>query len=110
MKLLFDQNVSPKLVSLLKDLFSGSLHVQNIELGSGSDDIVWSFAKKENLIIVTKDADFSERIFFYGFPPKVIWIRRGNCSTNIIESLLRKHYQEILNLSQDKETGTLIIR
>ncbi|MBW8049632.1 MAG: hypothetical protein FVQ77_04700 [Cytophagales bacterium] len=110
MKLLFDQNLSPKLILSLEDLFENSLHVQTIGLDKESDDKVWSFAKKENYIIITKDADFSERVFFHGYPPKVIWIKRGNCSTKIIESLLRDHYKEILNLSQHEETGILILR
>ena len=109
MKLLFDQNLSPTLVLLLKDIFEGSIHVQAIGLGNENDDLVWNYAKKENLIIVTKDLDFSERVSSYGFPPKVVWIRRGNCTTNTIESLLRDNYKDIIELDKNKDKGTLIL-
>ena len=109
MKLLFDQNLSPTLVLLLKDIFEGNIHVQAIGLGNADDDLVWNYAKKENLIIVTKDIDFSERVHSSGFPPKVIWIRRGNCSTNTIESLLRDNYKDIIEFDKNDDNGTLIL-
>jgi predicted nuclease of predicted toxin-antitoxin system len=48
-------------------------------------------------MIVTKDADFSEFGVVKGFPPKIIWIRRGNCSTSDIETILRENYWLIGN-------------
>jgi len=109
MKLLFDQNLSPRLVLLLKNIFKDSVHVQTIGLDSADDDLVWNYAKKENLIIVTKDIDFSERVHSFGFPPKVVWIRRGNCSTNTIESLLRDNYKDIIEFDKNDDNGTLIL-
>lgn len=60
-------------------------------------------------MIVTKDADFSELGLIKGFPPKIIWIRRGNCSTREIETILRDNYSAISTLSEDSETGTLTL-
>ncbi len=60
-------------------------------------------------MIVTKDADFSELGVVKGFPPKIIWIRRGNCSTQNIESILRENYSAIRALSEDLETGILAL-
>jgi predicted nuclease of predicted toxin-antitoxin system len=79
--LVFDHNLSPKLVDRLNDLYPSSTHVDYVGLGTATDAEVWSFAHVNDLMIVTKDADFSELIVLRGFPPKVIWIRRGNCST-----------------------------
>jgi predicted nuclease of predicted toxin-antitoxin system len=75
MKLLFDQNLSPRLVSALTDLFPGSEHVEEKGLGAASDRAVWNYAQISNLIIVTKDSDFNELSLMLGDPPKIIWTR-----------------------------------
>jgi len=89
MTLLFDHNLSPRLVQSLVDAFPGSLHVRTIGLHKASDNAVWDYAAEHGLTIVSKDADFRQRSFLEGHPPKVIWIRRGNCRTGDIETLLR---------------------
>ncbi len=109
MKLLFDHNLSPRLIHLLNDLYPGSNHLYLMGLDQKSDHIVWDTAKVDGYIIVTKDSDFNELSILNGFPPKVIWIRLGNCSTKEIESLLRKNYEIILNFSQDQSTGIIAL-
>jgi predicted nuclease of predicted toxin-antitoxin system len=109
MKLLFDQNISPRLVEKLAHLFPDSVHVYLIGLDHELDRIIWEYARDNDFIIVTKDADFSEISLLEGFPPKVIWIRRGNCSTNEIEIMLRRHYGLIESLSHDPTEGVLIL-
>ena len=59
MKLLFDQNLSPKLVHRLADLFPGSGHVQSVGLGCADDDQVWEHTRLNGFTIVTKDADYN---------------------------------------------------
>ena len=96
MRLLFDQNLSPRLVGVLADLYPDSLHVRAAGLAAADDDIVWDYAGREGFTLVSKDADFHQRSFLFGYPPKVVWIRRGNCSTDDIERLLRQHNAEVL--------------
>ena len=84
MKLLFDHNLSPRLVSLLVDIYPDSNHLYLLVLDQESDYYVWEIAKIQDYIIVTKDSDFNELLILKGFPPKVIWIRLGNCSTKTI--------------------------
>ena len=57
MKLLFDQNLSPRLVNALTDLYPDSDHVFNLNLDQASDNKVWNFALDRGFAIVTKDAD-----------------------------------------------------
>ena len=57
MKLLFDENLSYKLVRLLEDLFPNSIHVRDIDLKAADDPLVWEYAKDNDLILVSKDAD-----------------------------------------------------
>jgi len=109
MRLLFDQNISPHLVKRLSDLFPDSIHVYSVELDQEIDEVVWEYARDNNLIIVTKDADFSELGLLRSYPPKVIWIRRGNCSTNEIENLIRRHFDSIETLVNDPGSGVLML-
>ncbi len=107
--LLFDQNISPRLIERLVDLYPGSVHVSMLGMGKAMDIEIWQYAYDNDYMIVTKDADFSEFGLVKGFPPKIIWIRRGNCSTQEIEMILRESYSEIGALSEDAETGILTL-
>jgi predicted nuclease of predicted toxin-antitoxin system len=107
MKLLFDQNLSPRLVTLLHSLFPGSEHVSTAGLDKASDAEVWQYAQANGLVIVSKDSDFSDLAVIRGFPPKVIWLQIGNCTTMQIETLIRNHVEAIEELGNDENTGVL---
>ena len=109
MKLLFDQNLSPRLVRRLTDLYPDSNHVYLIGLDTAPDPIIWEYARDNDFIIVTRDADFSDLNVMLGYPPKVIWIRRGNCTTQEIETMLCVNYQAIEALAADKNVGLLTL-
>ncbi len=109
MKLLLDENLSPRLVGMLGDLFPDSVHVHNAGLGGDDDGAVWSYAKAHGFSIVSKDSDFMERSVFEGYPPKVIWVRLGNCSTSDVEKLLRSSFDVIRGfLAASEETCLLL--
>jgi len=108
-KLLFDQNLSPRLVRRLTDLYPDSNHVYLIGLDTAPDPIIWEYARDNDFIIVTRDADFSDLNVMLGYPPKVIWIRRGNCTTQEIETMLRVNHQAIEALAADKNVGLLTL-
>ena len=101
MKLLFDENLSNKLVRLLADIFPDSVHVREVGLKEADDSVVWEYAKSNELIIVSKDSDMHQRSFVFGYPPKVVWVRMGNCSTSDVERLLRKHFAVIQAFHED---------
>ena len=109
MKLLFDQNLSPTLIGLLSDLFPESVHVRDAGLRASSDEAVWDYAIDEKFVIISKDSDFRQRSFLFGSPPKVVWIRRGNCLTNEIEAIIRSHYDDLLDFDQAESTAFLAL-
>ena len=109
MRLLFDQNLSPRLAVLLADLHPGSTHVRDEGLQSADDDVVWDYAMRERCVIVSKDADFHQRSFLLGHPPKVIWIQRGNCRTDEITVLLRQRHADMLAFEQDETASFLAL-
>lgn len=89
MKLLFDENLPPRLADVLQDQFPGSAHVDSCGLGSADDEAIWEYAKREGFTIISKDSDFQDRSVLHGGPPKVIWLRIPNSSTKEIAALLR---------------------
>ena len=109
MKLLFDENLSPRLVPALADLFPDSAHVDLLGMGGEPDPVIWEYAKYHGFVLVSKDSDFHERSLLYGHPPKVVWIRRGNCSVRHIEMILRNKAADIERLKVDDELTYLIL-
>jgi predicted nuclease of predicted toxin-antitoxin system len=109
MKLLFDENLSPKLPSRLSDAFPDSLHVREVGMNATIDPIVWDYAKDNDLMIVSKDSDMHDLSLVFGNPPKVIWLRLGNCSTRQVESLLRRELEAIQLFYEDKELSLLAL-
>jgi predicted nuclease of predicted toxin-antitoxin system len=107
MKLLFDQNLSPKLVDRLADMFAGSTHVWRIGLDEAADQVVWEFARTNGFTIVTKDADYRDLGTLLGHPPLVLWLRVGNCTTAQVEALLRLHESTIKELPANPGVGIL---
>jgi predicted nuclease of predicted toxin-antitoxin system len=129
MKLLFDENLSHQLVRRLADLFPDSamkvsaklliplegtfsssvekrrfiaaIHVREVGLKAADDPVVWEYAKNNDLLIVSKDSDMHQRSFVFGYPPKVVWVRLGNCSTSDVERLLRRHFAAIKAFYED---------
>ncbi len=109
MKLLIDQNLSHRIAKLLEDYFPEIVHIKEIALEKAKDEEVWRYARENGFSIVTKDSNFNDLAVVRGFPPKIIWIQKGNCSTDDIISLLKKNHKEIIEFIEDKENSILII-
>ena len=109
MRLLFDANLSPLLVATLADLFPQSLHVFDVGGLAGEDLEIWHYAKSNRLTIVSKDSDFHRMSFVLGPPPKVIWLRVGNCPTNVVEATLRGNFAEIALFDADHTAAFLVV-
>ena len=82
MTLLFDQNLSHRLVPALGDLFPGAVHVRLLGMAEADDLTIWDHAKAHNLVIVTQDSDYSDWNKLRGAPPKIVWLRCGNASVD----------------------------
>jgi predicted nuclease of predicted toxin-antitoxin system len=109
MRLLLDQNLSPRLVYRLADLFPGSAHVSTHGLEQVSDRDVWEFARRHGFTLISKDSDFADISILLGCPPRVIWLRIGNCTAQQIEALLRRHASDIEAFENEEVFGVLAL-
>jgi predicted nuclease of predicted toxin-antitoxin system len=108
-KLLFDENLSPRLPGLLHVDFPGSSHAREVGLLGMADSHVWDYARDNAFVIVSKDNDFRQRSFLDGAPPKVIWLSVGNAGTLTIAELLREQRARIAAFETDTESSLLVI-
>ncbi len=103
-KLLFDNNISHRVLKRIDDIFPNSTHVMLENLDEASDHKVWLYARSHHYTIVTKDSDFNDIAIFRGIPPKIIWLKLGNCKAIDIEKILRDNKIAIKNfLEHDQE-------
>lgn len=109
MKILLDQNLSPRLIQALADELPNSAHVRDIGLAQADDGTIWQFAASNGYTIVSKDDDFRERARLFGPPPQVILLKLGNCSTSDIENALRRNRDPISRMDTDPEAALLLI-
>ncbi|PJB15047.1 MAG: hypothetical protein CO118_05420 [Flavobacteriales bacterium CG_4_9_14_3_um_filter_32_8] len=109
MKLLFDQNISFRVLKKIKDVYPNAKQVRDLHLENSSDKDIWFYAKKHNYTIVTFDIDFSNLTTLYGFPPKIIWIRVGNTTTKKLALLFQDKYGIIHSFCKESSIGCLEI-
>jgi len=109
-RLLFDENVSPRLAAVLQDEYPGSTHVRDVGLGGAADAVIWDHARDEGFAIVSKDDDFRQRSFLEGAPPKVVWLQVGNAGTEAIANLLRGQSERLREFETEVESSLLIVR
>ena len=109
MKLLFDQNISYRILQLLPDNFSGCRQVNSVGLRNCSDSDIWQFAKQNGFTIVTFDSDFFDMSILRGCPPKVIWLRTGNVSTLELAERIILNFSTIASFLDNSEQSCLDI-
>ena len=76
-------------------------------MDQADDDEIWRFAAAEGFTIVSKDADFGQRSFARGHPPKVIWVRLGNCTVADSANLLRERFIVIKRFHENSDAALL---
>ena len=107
MKLLFDQNISPKIVRRIEREFPESKQVRHVDLEDAADTEIFEYARKHDFTIVTFDADFFDLGVVKGPPPKIIWLRTGNMITAVISELLLNNIKVINQFLQSEEEHIL---
>ncbi|MBW6480660.1 MAG: DUF5615 family PIN-like protein [Bacteroidales bacterium] len=75
------------------------IHVFDLN-DSMTDEEIWDYAKKNELTIISKDADFSNKILYKSSPPRVIHIRTGNLRIQELHAFLNEKWDDIIETSR----------
>lgn len=74
------------------------LHVFDLD-DRWTDDEIWRYAREHEMTIVSKDADFSDRIVITNPPPRVIHLRIGNLTLLELHEFLARSWDRVCELS-----------
>jgi predicted nuclease of predicted toxin-antitoxin system len=106
-RVLFDEQLSESLLRQLHELCPAAVHVRPLGLGGAADDVVWQRAIDLGCVLITKDEDFHRLSVLRGAPPKVVWLRLGNCATEDVERILRLHWSRLEAFADDAVAALL---
>ena len=96
MKVLINQNISHRISSLLNGYFEKLTHVREVGLMDTDDFQIFMYARQVQFdAILTLDEDFQHHVFIQNAPPKVIWLRVGNCSTKHLANVIIRNIEDI---------------
>ena len=109
MKLLFDQNISYRIIRLLSSDFPECAQVKRLNLYGKPDRVIWNYARENDFAIVTFDSDFADLAILEERPPKIIWLRFGNTRTQVIAQRILDKKEEIELFLDETPTETLIL-
>jgi predicted nuclease of predicted toxin-antitoxin system len=109
-KFLLDENLSPRLINRLDQLFPGLAHVGQFGLKSSDDLTILDWAKANAFSIITTDSDFVALAQRLGWPPKVIHLKQCVYPLRVIEELLRTNAVRIAEFAKDDRSGLLVLR
>lgn len=109
MRLLFDENLSFRLIAALAQQFPDSAHVRSVGLQRADDLTIWRFARDQGVAVVTLDADFFELSVLHGAPPKILWLRCLDTSTPAVLHLIATHEREIRAFESDNSASCIVL-
>lgn len=94
-----DAHLSPRVAKWIADqIGEPAVPVRDIELREAEDATIWEAARRARVIVLTKDADFEERVRRLGPPPQVIWLTCGNTSEERLKEILTQQLPAALAL------------
>ena len=106
-RLLFDEQLSETLCDVLADVFPEALHVRTMGYQRAPDELVWALAQQHGCLVVSKDEDFHRMVLLRGAPPKFVWVRLGNCTTEEIAALIRRRRDDIVEFDAQSDVSVL---
>jgi predicted nuclease of predicted toxin-antitoxin system len=98
MRVLIDQNISHRILPHISPLFEEVAHVKALDWIDWNDHDIFMSARKLLFdAVITLDEDFNKLLLQHGKPPKIIWLKTGNCSTSKLSAVIISHKETILN-------------
>jgi predicted nuclease of predicted toxin-antitoxin system len=108
-KLLLDENISRRIVSVLEPSFPGTSHVELVGLAGATDLSICDYASEHNFVVVTKDEDFDRLVSVRQFKPKLIRLVMGNASNDEIAQALLSVADRIIAALEKSDQGIVEI-
>jgi predicted nuclease of predicted toxin-antitoxin system len=108
-RLLFDENLSERLLQPLAELFPASAHIGNLTHAGTTDRHLWDLARSGAFILTTRDEDFVGMSVLQESPPKVLWLNVGRSRNAVIAALLQSHAADIERFARHDEYTFLAI-
>jgi predicted nuclease of predicted toxin-antitoxin system len=110
LKLLLDQNLSRKLLPSIEHDFPASAHILPLGMAKATDSDIWYYARFHGYTLVTKNTDMVDLCVLRGAPPKVIWLRLGNCASSVIRDVLASNTDQITSFESDDSVVLSLFR
>lgn len=99
MTLWFDAHLSPRTARWVAERFNlVAKPLRELGLREAEDSVIWAAARSALVVLVTKDADFEERLRKYGPPPQILWLTCGNTSEARLKEIFEERLEEALAL------------
>lgn len=117
MKFLCDVHISYKIVRYLKSSGFEALHINEIlDKWHTKDQDICHYANKNDLIVLTKDADFKNSFLISNTPNNLVKVNLGNISTLALIDIISINLKAIQHLNSsggflielDQDTVTFI--
>ncbi len=78
MRFLINAQLPPAFCERLRGHGCEAAHVSSLGMASASDAAIWTLAKTESWVVVTKDEDFALRKSLDPDGPPILWLRWPN--------------------------------
>ncbi len=85
----------------IRSWFPDSSHVIYSGLDQADDATIRRYAKAEGFTLVTKNTDMVDLCVVKGAPPKILWLRIGNCTTEAVRDLIELNLIRIARFETD---------
>lgn len=103
-KFLCDARLPPALCKSLVAKGYEAIHVIDAGLLYAKDAEIWRYALNQNMVIMTKDSDFSQRSYMVNVSPKIVWIRLPNAKSSILINQILPMMPEICKAIKEGES------
>lgn len=105
MKIWVDAQLSPSIAAWINRTYENieAKSVRAVGLRDALDYEIFEQARKQNVVVMSKDDDFTKLVAQHGPPPQIIWITCGNTSNARMREILTDTLSQVKELLEDGE-------
>jgi predicted nuclease of predicted toxin-antitoxin system len=96
--------MSPAIAEWISSNFAvGAAAVRDLGLRGAKDEEIFQAARREKVVVMTKDSDFVSLLDRLGAPPQLIWVTCGNTSNARLKEILKVTLPKAIRLLESGE-------